>query len=239
MILGAKRLHGRAKADTNIVALLSLKLLLLAFFILLATMSRYEEERSRAVLDSVATTFNGRVTAAINSGNPDAALGLKDRQANLQRRIEALFKQTLPLVEVESSADGRMLRVEAAASTLFRDGEASLIPQRGVLLRRLAQALIDPATAPEAFQLEVMHATAPDADAGAARLAVDRTGTLVRHLSGLGLPRTELAAGLWPSAGETERLAFEIRLPMQAPQPNALPEPNARPEDAGAGEVAR
>ena len=40
----------RRYADPNIVALLSLKLLLLGFFILLNALSRFEEDRSRSVI---------------------------------------------------------------------------------------------------------------------------------------------------------------------------------------------
>ena len=222
MILGSRAAGRRSKADANIVAMLSLKLLLLAFFILLATMSRFEEERTRAVMESVTTTFRGQVTAVVNSGAPEAGLGLKDRQANLRRGIEALFRQTLPAVEVETSADGRLLRVETPASALFADGKAELIAQRGALLRRLANALSQPASAPETYELEVLHAVASDAAVDAARLPVARAGALVRHLEGLGLPRARLAAGVWPTAGDAERVAFEVRLPPRPAPAHAL-----------------
>lgn len=223
MQFGVKAPKDREKPDPNIIAMLSLKLLLLAFFILLATMSRYEEERSRAVMDSVATTFKGQIQAVVNSNKPDAALGMKDKQANLQRRIESLFKQTLPLVEVETSADGRVLRVEAAADTLFDDGEAEVIAQRGVMLRRLANALASAPSDLKPFQLEVQHAVAPNDSPAEGRLPVYRAGALVRHLVGLGLPRERLATGLWPTGGDSNRVAFEIRLPEQEPEANALP----------------
>lgn len=222
MTLGARMLQRGARADANIVAMLSLKLLLLAFFILLSTMSQFEERRSRAVMDSVATTFRGQVTAVVNADAPEAGLGLKERQANLRRGIAALFRQTLPVVEVETSADGRLLRLEMAANTFFGDGQAALRERQDALLDRLVRALTTGEAAPDHFELEILHAVPSQASAESARLSVDRAGALVRNLAGRGLARRHLAAGLWPTAGDTDRLAFEIHLPRRAASDNPL-----------------
>jgi flagellar motor protein MotB len=210
------------KPSANIVAMLSLKLLLLAFFILLSTMSQFEEERSRAVLDSVAVAFKGEVRATEGRLRPDAGEGRQAKQASLSKRIEALFRQTLPVVEVSKAADGSVLRLETPASSLFDMGQAELRAQRGVLVRRLANVLSDPSRAPAAFRIEVLHAVPKGDGAGAARLPAARTGTLVRALAGHGIGRDRLASGLWPTTGDAGRIAFEITLPEDMLQPGAL-----------------
>ena len=65
MASGAARRPGARQGDPNVVALLSLKLILLGFFILLNALSEYEESRTRMVLESVNEAFNGRVDALV------------------------------------------------------------------------------------------------------------------------------------------------------------------------------
>jgi hypothetical protein len=220
----ASRLSASTKSgpNANIVAMLSLKLLLLAFFILLTTISRFEEERSRAVMHSVAVTFAGAVPATEGRDVPDAGIGHREKQASLSQQIRALFKQTLPMVEVNTSADGRVLRLETRAADLFQMGQATLRPQRGILLRRLANALNDPRRGPGVYIVEVLHAVPPGDGAAASRLPAARGGTLVRALGGLGVPADRLAAGLWPTRGDPGRIAFEITLPREELPANAL-----------------
>jgi flagellar motor protein MotB len=220
----ASRLSASTKSgpNANIVAMLSLKLLLLAFFILLTTISKFEEERSRAVMYSVAVAFAGAVPATEGRAVPDAGIGALDKQASLSEQIRALFRQTLPLVEVETAADGRVLRLEVRAHDLFAMGQSDLRPQRGLLLRRLANALTDPRRGPGLYTVEVLHAVPPGDGAAATRLPAARSGTVVRGLSALGVPGDRLSTGLWPTRGDPGRIAFEITLPMEELPPNPL-----------------
>ncbi|MBK1670061.1 hypothetical protein CKO28_18665 [Rhodovibrio sodomensis] len=212
----------RSGPNANIVAMLSLKLLLLAFFILLTTISDYEEERSRAVMYSVAVTFAGGMPASEGRPVPDAGVGALEKQASLSEQIRALFKQTLPLVEVETAADGRVLRLEVRAADLFDMGQAELRPQRRILLRRLANALTDPRRGPALYTVDVLHAVPPGDGAAATRLPASRSGTIVRGLTALGVPSDRLSTGLWPTRGNPGRIAFEITLPMKELPPNPL-----------------
>jgi flagellar motor protein MotB len=221
--------------NANIVALLSLKLLLLAFFILLSTMSKFEEERSRAVMYSVAVTFAGAVPATEGRRVPDAGIGALDKQASLSDRIRALFQQTLPLVEVETAADGRVLRLEVPAGDLFAMGQSDLRPQRGILLRRLANALTDPRRGPGLYTVEVLHAVPPGDGASDSRLPAARSGTVVRGLAAMGVPADRLSAGLWPTRANPGQVAFEITLPTEQLPPNPL----APATGTGASEAAR
>jgi hypothetical protein len=224
----------RSRTDANIVAMLSLKLLLLAFFILLATISQFEEKRSRAVMESVASVFEGEVRAVVGRPQPDAGLGQQNKQANLAKRIENLFEQTLPVVEVSKAQRGAVLRLEAPASSLFAAGRSDLRPQRGVLLRRLAAALTDPEDGPGRYQIQMLHAVRADAGVDAAPLPVNRTGTVARRLVELGVARTRVSTGLWPTAGDPGRIAFEIVLPEDALKTNAVAPAPAAPT-GGAG----
>jgi len=58
---------GMGQGNGNIIALLSLNILLLAFFILLNSLSSFEEERRDAVMDSVRQAFQGLVRVERNA----------------------------------------------------------------------------------------------------------------------------------------------------------------------------
>lgn len=206
--------------------MLSLKLILLAFFILLTTMSNFEEQRSRMVLESVATTFQGKIAAIRALPNPDAGLD-QLAGASLADRIESLFKQTLPAVSVDKSADGTVLRIELPARNVFKAGSASLAPGRGVLLRRLAATLGEEESSRKFFELQFLHWTPAGAQAGRNNTAVLRTGRLARYMGELGVPPRKLSVGLWPvspSGPKAGLMSIEIHLYDQALPAGAVPE---------------
>ncbi len=232
MDLAAKTFAKRAAADGTTVLMLSLKLILLAFFILLTTMSNFEERRSREVLESVALTFQGRVAALRTLPNPDAGLGALDGANSLATRLESLFKRTLPAVKVEKAADGTVLRIELPARSLFRRERAELALGRGPLLRRLADALTGEAGRARFYELQFLHARPRGAATPRDDLGVLRAGLFARHMAELGLAESDISVGLWPVAADGSKagmVAIVIRL-RESPVSTA---PLA-PEDAGA-----
>ncbi len=127
--------------DPNIVALLSLKLLLLGFFILLNALSQYEEDRTRRVLISVNQAFDGRVDVRESEQDYPSALGPLEREASLLDAVGQLLDALLPAVRTTTSHDGTRLRLELSAGSIFQPGGTALQPGRALLLRRLAGAL--------------------------------------------------------------------------------------------------
>lgn len=205
----------RRHADPNIVALLSLKLLLLGFFILLNALSQFEEDRSRSVIESINEAFNGRVEARESLSNSSAGLGqLPDAVAVLQESRE-LFESLLPAVRSDSSAGGRRVRLELPAGTLFRRDQARLQPGRGLLLRRLAEALRRRTAKGEVFELTLLHgvpaAASGEADSQAAllALAIQRMDLMVRYLTRRGLAGERLSIGLLP--GQPDRMQLVVQ----------------------------
>lgn len=211
-----KLLKRETSGDSNIVALLSLKLLLLAFFILLSTMSNFEEERTQAVMESVVTTFQGKLRAVDSYQPTDAGLDvLEGARPALADQIESLFKATLPAVEMEKSSDGKVLRLEAPASSLFVVNSTALAPGRGVLMQRLVNALTSEQGTLEFFDLQFLHTAPGEAALGTDSLAVLRSGVVVRTLEDRGLDPANIAAGIQPVPAEDAArpvIIFEIRV---------------------------
>src|SRR3546814_4588433 len=66
------------QSNSHIVALLSLKILLLAFFILLNALATFQEERSSAVVDSVRDAFQGLLPVGRRGAADPGGVGLFD-----------------------------------------------------------------------------------------------------------------------------------------------------------------
>jgi hypothetical protein len=210
----AEQPSGR-RGDPNIVALLSLKLLLLGFFILLNTFSQYQEDKARKVLESVNEAFNGRVDALESHAAYPAGLGPLEETAAMIGAVGRLFRSQIPAVRSEVSASGTRLQLELPAETLFRPAASELQPGSDLLLRRFAGALAGDGRVGLDFEVELLHGVpagdmARLAAAPAEALEVGRMGALVRTLVRRGVPAGKLSIGVLPG------LPGKVRLVIQA-----------------------
>ena len=193
----------RNSGNPNIVSLLSLNLLLLGFFIVLTSLTSYEDDRQRLVIESVNEAFNGRVQAERSYGDTSAGLDNLDQIEFLLGRIGEIFGAALPAVRAEYAADAPVVSFSFPAETLFAPGSTELRPGRWLLLRRLAEALTDERRAALSYELTVilgMPAGAPTSR-GADALEVRRLGALARTFVGRGLPAERLSPD-FPFVGE-------------------------------------
>lgn len=205
----------RRRGDQNIVALLSLKLLLLGVFILLNALSEYEQDRARRVIDSVNEAFNGRVQATRSTVDYSAGLGPLEEAATSLDQAGQLFERIAPVVRRESTRQGERLWLELPANALFRAGGAQLRGGRRHLLDRFAGALAGNRGRGVAVAVELLHGTESDAysalaAAGSRALEPSRVGALARHLAKLGLEPGWLSIGLFPGAPGRLRLVVTL-----------------------------
>ena len=120
----------RTDADkgNSLTLFLSLFLLLLAFFILLNSMSTLEEGRSTEVMESVKEAFPSSVRAQMKdsflSEDPGQMIG-----EGLRARLGTVFRETLPLVEITADPTGNPHVYPGACGRHFfsdnRSGHAS------------------------------------------------------------------------------------------------------------------
>ena len=213
---------GGKRRDRNIVAMLSLYLLLLAFFILLNTLSKLEEDRTRVVLESVNAAFDGSVESIVSVKPYSAALGPLQDAAALMADLSRLFDQTVPAVRTQVAADGPVLRFELDATALFRNGQVDLKAGRGLLLSRLSEALLSERNNKLFFEIELLHGV-PErgiravAEAADRSLEIRRMGVLVSELQVRELPAERLSVGLVP--GRPGVVQVVVRIFQEAPPP--------------------
>ncbi|MGD1876904.1 MAG: flagellar motor protein MotB [Kiloniellaceae bacterium] len=215
--------------------MLSLNILLLAFFILLNSMASFEEERRDAVVDSVREAFQGLVPADRNLTADPAALDIFEGADDVIDSLNQLFGDNLPLVESQDAAGNRVIKVDMPAGDLFAAQGDALRPDGAETLRLIGAVLDDPRFISPGYQVDVLYGL-PGKASGIEgnRPALMRAGTVVRELVRQGLPPARLSAGLLPELPDQVRILFTIRL--EAPPPAAADDAATPGAPAAAGD---
>jgi hypothetical protein len=108
-----------AHSRSTTIQFLSLYLLVLAFFILLVSISTPENIKSKAVMDSLNSTFASvrqpRIELTVFTSRAGRFIGADE----FQDRIDGLFAASLGVEKVEIVAPGRSMRVVMDADALF------------------------------------------------------------------------------------------------------------------------
>lgn len=127
--------------ETGPVLFLSLFLLLLAFFILLNALSTYQETKSRAVITSLAATFEARRTPDMSTEIVVSTLGETPEPEQVLTEVERLWRMAIPIAEVEMLPSGDTVLVELPITQVFVGAEARLRGDRQDLIDATAYAL--------------------------------------------------------------------------------------------------
>lgn len=202
--------------DTNVILLLSLKLVLVAFFIMLNAISDLEEARTRQVLDSVQEAFHGQLeptnTPALLNGSP----GILPETQSLINDAGSLFESLVPTVRSTRTGRTEIVHIELPSVALFRVGKDDIRPDRKALVRRLAKALLQRRARDLVYKLEFLHGTPEDGAAGAKRRQeIRRASNVASLLVDEGLPPELLSIGVLP--GRVGRIEFALSVRDDTP----------------------
>lgn len=129
------------RKDNGPIMFLSLFLLLLAFFILLNTLSTFEETKARKVINSVSSTFRTKVDFQDDPEVFISSLGPIPEPVEVLNEVERLWMAAIPLAKVEMMTDEGLLEMEFDAKDIFINGEATIRAERRPLLRSTSEAL--------------------------------------------------------------------------------------------------
>jgi flagellar motor protein MotB len=199
---------GRPKpnADPSLSIFLGLYLLVLAFFILLVSLSTIEEMKARAVMESLTATFGNARPSGTSTGP-----GEGDPALLLERRLTAAFASVVHIAEIRIVKPGRLLRAELPVAQVFAEEEAALRPALQPLLDRVVAAMSSaPGGAAVAVEVALAGATGTGARGGQERLAAARADGFARELLARGAPAPRLSIALAPQAGDRVWLTFAI-----------------------------
>lgn len=187
-----------------LVPLLTVELLLLAFFILLNAVSNIEDRRTQSVLESVRAAFGAAETedAEADLDTPDVSL------AELERQI-AMLAHALGAVEGQAPAQENALWIDLPVQALFRPGEDRLSAAQARFIDRLA-ALLAQTPAGHGYEVAVLRGSADAADADT-DLRLRQAAAMAAALRAKVEPRGTIAAGLVPDPAIGMRLAVSWR----------------------------
>lgn len=205
--------------DSSIVLLLSLNLILLAFFILLNALSRFDENRTRAVLDSVNQAFYGQLEPLAVPGLLSGSPGLLPESEALSNDVGSLFESLVPVVRSKHIDRARVVTVELPADSLFKAGEGTLRSDRRQLIRRLAKALLQRSARDLIYELGFLQGVPGPATGAAAEypLQVSRAADMAEFLTQEGLAPGLLSIGLQPGRPAKVEFVLTVQDPVDAP----------------------
>lgn len=208
---GAARVAAPSDTRAATMPVLSLFLLLLAFFILLNSLAQYELTRTRAILGSLNATFN-TLDPAGSEHEFSSFVGLVAATDTVEESLDAVLRTLVGFDRFALIREGTVLAVDVDADALFFD-EATPVPALPALAERIAGAL-NPVPGGYTVDLEVVTHAGPGPVAAAAGpkvdLAMRRAAAIVRTLQRAGVDADRLLAGI--GAGDAARVRIELRL---------------------------
>lgn len=205
--------------DPTLLQMLSLYLLLLAFFVLLFNLSRTEDLRSDSVARSLNSTFSTK-------GRPDekptiivsAQGNVIGASKGILRKFGILVKTAFPIAEIKEIEAGRVFRARFPASELFDPGRAMPRPERAKNVRLIADELSHPPRGVR-YDMEVLF-TGPrdqtEQSALAYALSVSRAGNFARMAIEMGVPSGAVATGVAVGQAGWVELLFHLRSRKEA-----------------------
>lgn len=197
---------------------LALYLLVLAFFIVLVTISTPEEVKSWAVMDSLSSAFSSLLPpstdlTAFASRDGDLLAG----QA-FQDEVTEIFSTAIQVAKIEIVQPGRLMRVRIPSDTLFFPETTDIREAQIPLLDRVV-ASISGATPGLRHDLEFIIGSPFAAGEGlpiGETLETARVGEFARAMQSRGVPPRNVSVGLRPGNPDEIVVRFFVRKEEEA-----------------------
>ena len=198
-----------AEGGGNTVALfLGLYLLVLAFFILLVSISTLEDIKANAVMDSLTSTFTTILPPSTDLTAFTANEGEIIAGEMFQDQITHVFSTAIQVAKVEIVQPGRLMRVVLPSDSLFLSGETAIRPAQYPFLDRIIAAL---SGRPKGMRYDMEFVLGSPYAVGRSlpigqTLEMARAGTFVREMLARGAPPDSVSIGI--AGSETEELVI-------------------------------
>ncbi len=195
---------------------LGLYLLVLSFFILLVSISTREDLKSKAVMDSLTSTFRTILPPSTDLTAFSAKEGEVVGQ-RFQEEITKIFTTAMRVIRVEIVQPGRLMRVAMPADSLFLTGDTEIRPARFPLLDRLVATLSGrPPGLRYDMEFVIGSAYTPDNDLPLRQtLEMARAGAFARAMLARGVPPDSISVGLKPGSRGDVVIWFYVRDPEE------------------------
>ena len=207
-------------ADDHVKALdivpifLGLFLLVLAFFIMLVSISTFEEVKSNAVMDSLSSTFTTVLPPTTDLTDFNAKNGNIPVGEAFQELITTIFSTAIQVEKIEVVQPGKLMRLRIPTQILFKGDEITLREDQLPLIDRVVAVL---SNRPPGLRqdMEIIIGTnlgdkilSPETQS----LEMARGGELARTLVGRGAPPDSISVGIKDGTPGEINFWFWVRL---------------------------
>jgi len=198
---------------SSIALFLGLYLLILAFFIMLVSISTLEETKSRAAMESLSATFTSILPpslelTAMTSSEGDVLAGQQ-----FQQQITNIFSTTMQVSKVDVIQPGRLMRVQLKADVIFETGQAVIRASSHGLMDRIVASVSGrpPGLRYDMeFIIDSPYTTGTDLPTRQT-LEMSRAGTFAREMLARGFPPDSVSVGLKPGDKGDITIWFYVR----------------------------
>jgi flagellar motor protein MotB len=221
---------------------LALYLLLLAFFILLNTISTFEEVKTREVQESLSSAFASILPPTTSLQTVTSIEGPTVSAQETQSKLGHLFETAIKVVRVEVIQPGKLMEVIMHVDQLFDNNSILIRERQSDFMRQLAEVLADE-DGYASYEMEMVMGSQIE-DKGTIQiennLQIAQAGSFARELIDVGAPEDRFFVGIDPGADPfivTFRFFWNFG-PKEAPQPidrNETQTPNATPTSTTPG----
>jgi len=194
-----------APRNPLLMLVLSLFLLLLAFFVVLNSISNVEVTRLRAVSGSLNETFAAEGNPADKSVTLVSSQGTVLSDGAFLSRVGNLIRTEFAFANVEDVLPGRLMAVTMSADSLFIPGREAINPLRRPIIDSVAKALINPSPGVR-YDVDILVGKSAADD-----LVIGRAAFLANVFAAAGSPARSIAAGIEQNSPGQLRLLFHVR----------------------------
>ncbi len=211
---------------SSIALFLGLYLLILAFFIMLVSISTLEEVKSKAAMKSLSATFTSILPPSLDLTAMTSTEGDVLAGQQFQQQVTNIFSTTMQVSKVDVIQPGRLMRVQVKSDVIFEPGLADIRESSHTIMDRIVASV---SGRPPGLRYDMEFVmNVPDmanTDLPTEQtLEMSRAGNFARAMMARGLPPDSVSVGLVP--GETDditiwfyvRSSDETRLRFAAPE---------------------
>ena len=200
-------------SDSSVALFLALMLLVLAFFIIMVSISQIEIAKSKAALKSLASTFskvsvtNTQLTFISNSE------GKKKEGQQFQKEISNIFSTIIQVTSADIVKPGREMRVRLESDVLFKKGKAEVQEINYPFLDRVVATL---SARPPGFRFDIEFIIGSYHEKGNVMpenqtLEMSRVGEFARAMLSRGIPPDSVTVGINPGDPKMVTIWFYVR----------------------------
>ena len=192
---------------------LGLFLLVLAFFIMLVSISTFEEVKSSAVMDSLTSTFTTVLPPTSDPVDFNAKDGDILAGEAFQEQITSIFSTAIQVEKIEVVQPGRLMRLQMRVNVLYLDGQTTVREDQYPLFDRIVAVL---SNRPPGLRQDMEVIIGSRVTEGISlpvgqTLEMSRIGEMARLMVSRGAPPDSISVGIKPGDPNEINLWFWVR----------------------------